>query len=141
MNNIFLNCGASLLCFRCAGFVPLEIHAKTSACGACEDQSFKALLLLRLKGFRIHEPHFFELWGLPALFSLRELRPFRNPCKTSACGACENLTFKLLLLLGLQGFRIHEPCIFELWGLPALFSLRGLRPFRNPCKNKRLWCL
>ena len=88
MNNIFLNYGASLLCFRCDGFVLLEIHAKTSAWGACEGRSFK-----------------------------------------------------VLLLLGLQGFRIHEPCIFELWGLPALFSLRGLRPFRNPCKNKRLWCL
>ena len=90
MNHIFLNCGASLLCFRCTGFVLLDIHAKTSACGACENQSFKVLLFLGLKGFRIHEPNFFELWGLPALFSLRGLRPFRNPCKD-----------KLLLLLGL----------------------------------------
>ena len=55
MNHIFLNYAASLVCFRCASFVLLEIHAKTSACGACENQSFKVLLLLGLKGSRIHE--------------------------------------------------------------------------------------
>ena len=61
--------------------------------------------------------------------------------KTSACDACENQSLKVLLFLGLKGFRIHEPYVFEQWGLPALFSLRGLRPVRNPCKHKCLWRL
>ena len=91
---MFLNYGASLLCCRCAGFVLLEIHAKTSACGACENQSFKVLLLLGLKGFRIHEPYVFEQWASLlccrcAGFVLLEIH-----AKTSACGACDNQSFK-----------------------------------------------
>ena len=49
----------------------------------------------------MHEPYFFELWGLPALFSLCGLRPFKIHAKTSTRGACENQVCSFWMQKGL----------------------------------------
>ena len=80
----------------------------------------------------MHEPYFFELWGLPAPFSLCGLRPFKIHAKTSTRGACENQVCSFWIQKGL-GCMSH--IFFELWGLPALFSLCGLPPFKIHAKT------